>query len=173
MLIDTCLFAILQMHNVLHRFRARRGTGTAIMELKLAQDLVSIYQDPLFLVFLDFRKASDTVDRDRLLVTLEGCGEGPQVCGLLETFWGYQQVVRRQNGFHGPAFPATRVTTRGGLFSPALLNVVVDNVIRTCLTMTLEDQRVPHDGLVETVGRFLGFFYSYDGIVGSRNSDWI
>ena len=33
------------------------------MELKLAQDLSRVYQDPLFLVFLDLRKAYDTVDR--------------------------------------------------------------------------------------------------------------
>ena len=57
------------------------------MELKLAQDLTSIYQDSLFLVFLYLRKAYDTVERDRLLITLEGCGEGPRMCGILDTFW--------------------------------------------------------------------------------------
>ena len=69
-LIDTCLCARLQIHNVLHRFRARRGTGTDIIEIKLAQELIGIDQDPLLLVFLDLRKAYDIVDRDRLLVTL-------------------------------------------------------------------------------------------------------
>ena len=38
-LIDTCLCAILQMNDVLHGFRTRRGIGTDIMELKLAQEL--------------------------------------------------------------------------------------------------------------------------------------
>ena len=38
-LIDTRLRASLQMHNVLHGFRSRRGIGAAIMELKLAQEL--------------------------------------------------------------------------------------------------------------------------------------
>ena len=36
-LIETHLNASLQFHNVLNRFRAGRGTGTAIMELKLTQ----------------------------------------------------------------------------------------------------------------------------------------
>ena len=36
----------------------------AIMELKLAQELASIDQDPIFLLFLDLRKAYDIVDRD-------------------------------------------------------------------------------------------------------------
>ena len=85
-LIDTCLKQALQMHDFLHGFRSRRGTGTAIMELKLDQELDSIGQYPFFLVFLDLRKAYDTVDQEHVLVTLEGYGAGPHICGLLETF---------------------------------------------------------------------------------------
>ena len=35
--------------------------------------------------------------------------------------------------------------------------------------MKLEDQRVAHDGLGETVGRCLGVFYADDGMVSSRD----
>ena len=56
---------------------------------------------------------------------------------------------------------------------PTLFNVVVDNSIIICLAMTVEDHRVDHAGMVETVGRCLGFLYAYNGIVYSRNSDWI
>ena len=56
---------------------------------------------------------------------------------------------------------------------PTLFNVVVDNVIITWMAMTVEDQRVAQDGLGETVGRCLGVFYADDGMVGSRNSDWL
>ena len=54
-LIETRLHTSLQLHDVLHSFRDGRGTGTAIMELKLDQELASIDQDPLFLVFLYLR----------------------------------------------------------------------------------------------------------------------
>ena len=40
------------------------------MELKLVQELARIDQNPLFLLFLDLRKAYDTMDRYRLLITL-------------------------------------------------------------------------------------------------------
>ena len=53
----TRIKAKVQFRNVLHRFRAGRGTWTAIMELKLAQDLASVDQDTLVLVLLDLRKA--------------------------------------------------------------------------------------------------------------------
>ena len=56
-LIDTRLRASLQLHDVLHGFRTGRGTGTAIMELKLAQELSSVDHNPLFLVFLEIWKA--------------------------------------------------------------------------------------------------------------------
>ena len=61
-LIDTHLRASLQMHGVIHGFRAGRRTKTAIIRLNLAKELDSIYQDPLVLVFLDLRKANETVD---------------------------------------------------------------------------------------------------------------
>ena len=125
----------------------------AIIELKVAQELANINQDPLFLVFLDLRTAYDTVDRDHPIIALEGYVAGPRLCGILETFWDYQQVVPRQNGFHGLDLPNTRGTTQGGLVSLTLFNVVVDNFIRTSLAMTVKDQRVDHDGLGETVGR--------------------
>ena len=137
-LIDTRLCAILQMHDVLHGFRSRRGMGMAIMYLKFAQELVSIDQDPLFLVLLDFMKSYDTVHRDCLHITLEGYEVVPQLCGILDTFWDCQQVVPRQNGFHVPAFPATRGTTQGRLVSPTLFNVVVDNIIRSWLAMIVD-----------------------------------
>ena len=60
-LIDTCLQTSLQFHDVLHGFRSGRREVTVIMELKLTQDLSGIYQDPLFLVFLNLRKAYDIV----------------------------------------------------------------------------------------------------------------
>ena len=124
-LIDTHLHASLQMHDFLHGFRDGRGTGTAIMEVKLAQELSRIYEGPLFLVLLDLRKAYDTVDQYRLIITLEGYGRGPQMCGLLETFWEYQQVVPRQNGFYRPALPITRGTMQDVLVYLTLFNVVM------------------------------------------------
>ena len=104
------------------------------------------------------------MDQESLLITLEGYGMVPCLCELLETFCDLQQVVPIQNGFHGPAFPAKRVTTQGGLVSLTLFNLVVDNVIRTWLAMTADYQRVAHYRLVETFGRCLRVLYANDGL---------
>ena len=39
--------------------------------------------------------------------------------------------------------------------------------------MIVEDQKVAHDGIGETVGRCLGLLYANDGMVGSRDPDWL
>ena len=63
------------------------------------------------------------------------------------------------NGLHIPAFPVTRGTTQGGLVSPMILNMVADNIIRTWMAVTVEDERVDNDGLGETARRCLGVFW--------------
>ena len=60
--------------------------GVAITELNMAQELASIDQDLLFLVFLDIWKAYNALDCGRLLKTLVGYGAGPKMQGLLAEF---------------------------------------------------------------------------------------
>ena len=79
-------------------------------------------------------------------------------------------MVTRKNGFHRTALPATRGITQGNLVPPTLFNVVVDNVITTWMAMTVEEQKVAHDGFGETFGLCLGVFYADDGMVGSRDA---
>ena len=143
--IDTCIRASLQYHDALHGLRSGRGTGKATMELKLSQELSSIDHDPLFLVFLDLQKEYSTMDRENLIHTLEEYSAGTRMCRLLETLWSHQKLLPRHNGYHKLALPTTQRMTQIGLISPTLFNVVVDNVIRTWLSMTVEDQRVSHD----------------------------
>ena len=65
--IDTRIKIALQFHGVLHGFHAERGTGAIIMDLKLNQDLAIVYQDLLFLVLLDIRKAYANLYCEQLL----------------------------------------------------------------------------------------------------------
>ena len=74
----------------------------------------------------------------------------------------------RQNGYHILVFQDTRGIMQSGLISLKLFNSVVENVIRTWLSMTVEDQRVDHEGMGESVRRCLGVFYADDGMFVSR-----
>jgi hypothetical protein len=70
------LHAIL-LHEALHGCPNRRGTGTAILEAKLAQQLAHLEQEPFYGVFLNLKKAFNTMDWERCLLILEGYGAGP------------------------------------------------------------------------------------------------
>ena len=62
-IVNSRLRSSIVIHDVLHGFRQGRGTGTAIMEAKLEQQLSGIVHDPLFWVFINVRKAYDSLDR--------------------------------------------------------------------------------------------------------------
>ena len=66
---------------------------------------------------------------------------------------------------------ATLGMTQEGLISPTLFNMVVDNVVRTWMDMTVKDQVLAQEGLGLNVGRRMGVFYANDGMIGSRESE--
>ena len=57
----------LVIHDCLRGFTAGRGTDTAIMEVKLAQQLAYLEQVPLYGLFIDLCKAFDAMDCKRCL----------------------------------------------------------------------------------------------------------
>ena len=60
-LMDQRLNAI-TLHESLHGCRDGRGTGTAVIKAKLAQQLAHLEQRPFYEVFLDLKKAFDAMD---------------------------------------------------------------------------------------------------------------
>ena len=129
--------------------------------------LDSIDHEALFLVFLDLRKAYDTLDRGLFLQTPEGYGAGPKTHGILVELWENQWVVTRQSGHHGPQFWATRGTTKWGFPFTILFNVDFDSVVRHWILMTVEYGYVLHGRLGHTMGCSLGVFYADDKLLGS------
>ena len=63
------------------------GEGTSTLEANLAHQLDKIAHEPLFQVFLDFHKAYESLDRERLLELLRGYGMVPNIARLLNNYW--------------------------------------------------------------------------------------
>jgi len=140
--------------------------------VKLFQQLASIQQVPVFEVFLDLKKAYDTLDRERTLTILEQYGVGARSIRLLRQFWDQQQIVARQGGFYGDPFGATRGVTQGDIISPTIFNVVADAIVRYWLSLVVDDGSEV-DGLGMMVQEWLVLFYADDGLIASRNAKWL
>ncbi len=114
-IMDKCLND-LELHDCLHGFRAKKGTGTAIIKAKLAQpqQLAFMEQGPLYGIFIDLQKAFDSMDRGRCLEVLKGYGAGPKMLRLIKHFWDKVELACRAEGNFGRIFKALRGVTQGG-----------------------------------------------------------
>ena len=99
------------LHDTLHGFRIWRGTETATLEAKLAHQMAGLAHKPLFQVFLDVRKAYNSLDKERCLELLSGYGLGPNLARLLENYWRRQGIVPKIGKYLGTAFGAWRGVT--------------------------------------------------------------
>ena len=97
---------VVQFHDCLHGFLKGRGTGTATIEAKLAQQLAYLEQQPFYEVFIDLCKAYDAIGRDRCLDILRGYGVGYKMFRLIKFFWDNAELVCRANGYFGEPFKA-------------------------------------------------------------------
>jgi hypothetical protein len=127
--IDHQLDAI-NLHDSLHGCRHNRGTGTAINEAKLAQQLSYLELRPFYGVFLDLRKAFDAMDQERCIMVLEGYGADPWMIRLIRGFWCDAIMVCRAAGNYSMAFKAGRGVTQGGPLLAKLFIIMVDAVVR-------------------------------------------
>jgi hypothetical protein len=80
-------FDAFELHDSLHGCRNKRGTGTAIIEAKLAQQLSYLELKPFYGIFLDLRKAFDAMDKERCIMILEGYGAGQRLVRLVRSYW--------------------------------------------------------------------------------------
>ena len=91
-------------HGALRGFRAGRGTGTATLEAKLLQQLAALWEEVLYVIFLDMTKVYDALDRSRCLEILGGYSVGPNARRLLTNHWRRLTIVAQAGGYFGTAF---------------------------------------------------------------------
>jgi hypothetical protein len=162
----------LELHNCLHSGLPRWGTGTAIMEVKLNQQLAWLDQALLYQIYLDLKKAYDTLDWTQCLETLAGYGVGPNLLRLQKHFWDGARMVCHAGGNYGEHFSAGRGVTQGGPLSSLMFNVCVDAVVREWLRQCLGDNTA-RMGIGEAARDHVVAFFVDDGLVAARCPEWL
>ena len=93
MIIHKRLIESIQFHDSIHGFRTERGTSTAIINIKLKMQLAKRRKIPLYMIFLDIKKAYDTIDRERVIILLKKYGLGDNIIKLMENIWDKDTVI--------------------------------------------------------------------------------
>ena len=152
----------IKLHDSLHGCLAGRGTGTGIIEAKLAQQLAHLEQAPFFGVFIDLKKAFNAMDRGRCLAILALHGVGPKMLRLIRSFWETATNVCRAKGNYGRPFKAGRGVTQGGPLSAKLFNIIVDAVVREWMRIMRETLDDSDGKLAARVEALFAIFYVDD-----------
>ena len=152
----------IEFDDAIHGFREGRGTGTAILEAKLLAQLRCRSDEPLFMVFLDLKKAYDTLNRTQAMRILEAYGVGPNIRRLIQAIWDGDTMIPRQAGYYGRAFRARRGVRQGDIVSPLIFNIMVDAVVRHW--RHVQNPRELDD---------LALFYADDGMVSGGDAETV
>jgi hypothetical protein len=171
-IIDHRLDAI-ELHDCLHGCRANRGTGTAVIEAKLAQQLLHLELKPFYRVFLDLKKAFNSMDRDRCILILEGYGAGPRMIWLIWTYWRDAIMVCHASGNYGTPFKAGRGVTQGGPLFAKLFNNLFDAVACEWLRELREGGNYKVWELDDLMLTFFAIFYVDDAYLTSRDAGFL
>jgi hypothetical protein len=111
-------------------FRPGRSTVDQIFALRQIIELRSKFKRPLYVTFVDFKAAFDSVDRSRMYEVLErSIGLPHRIVALIAQMYdGSVDVVRVGQSF-SKAFPVKTGVKQGALLSPLLFNIVLDCVL--------------------------------------------
>jgi hypothetical protein len=88
-----CHLGSIEFHPCLHGGLPKRGTRTAAIKARLAQQLAWMGQELLYQVSVDLRKAYDHLDQELCLAIMTGYGVGPKLLRLQTKFWYQAQMV--------------------------------------------------------------------------------
>ena len=117
----------------IHGFRRGRGCYTAIGEAKLKIQEATCNYKTLYQIYLDLKKAYDSVDREQVMRILEIYKVGPRIRRYIRGIWDEQKFVLRQAGFYSEEIDVERGVTQGDIDSPIIFNILVDAVVRKFL----------------------------------------
>jgi exonuclease III len=128
-ILDVYLSRQIKLNDAQFGFREGLSTENAILALKHTANYYVSRETPIFACFLDLSKAFDLVSYDVLWAKLKEIGIPHELIGILSHWYQTQiNVIKWANTFSDP-FTLNCGVRQGGLTSPRLFNVYVDQLI--------------------------------------------
>ena len=117
------------------------------------------------MVFIDIKKAYDSVDRKKTISLLENYGLGKNTTKLLKNIWDGDIMVPKQQLIFGKPFVTERGVKQGDIVSPTIFNIIIDSVVRQTLYESMEDDN-NNTNNTTTIQ-----FYADDGVLAGNDYD--
>ena len=111
-------------------FRKRRGCTDQIFALRNIIEQTLEWNCPLYINFIDFKKAFDSVHHDTLWKILRSYGVPLKIVSLIETFYNHFECSVILSNTSSEWFTVKSGVRQGCILSPILFLVVVDWVMR-------------------------------------------
>ena len=110
-------------------FRANRSTVDMIFTVRQLQEKSLEQQMPLYLAFIDFSKAFDTVHRDCVWQLLHKYGCPPKFVGMIQQLHDGMQAQVCVNGDVTDPFPVAHGVKQGCVLAPTLFTIYLAAVL--------------------------------------------
>eukprot|EP00117_Sycon_ciliatum_P017917 scpid39254/ scgid16723/ Retrovirus-related Pol polyprotein LINE-1; Long interspersed element-1; Reverse transcriptase; Endonuclease len=111
-------------------FRTGRSTVDMLCVLQIIIEKSLEWQNPVSIVFIDYRKAFDTVNHSHLFGCLLDFGFPRHIVCLLQNLYTGMSGVIRWNGSHSPEFAIKKGVRQGCILSPHLFSLYTESVMR-------------------------------------------
>jgi len=114
-------------------FRAGRGCVDQIFALRQVIELHHEFREPLFIAFIDFAAAFDSIDRRSLRLILEALGFPTKIIKVIMALYNETKCRVRVYGQESKPFTVTTGVRQGAILSPTLFNICIDWAMREAL----------------------------------------
>jgi hypothetical protein len=114
-------------------FRQGRGTRDQVTNLRILMQKAHEHQQPVYMCFIDFRKAFDWVSHDKLWLAMMDMGYPLHLINLLMRLYKKQLAKVKVAGTMSEWFRVQRGVRQGCVLSPYLFNILAEMVMRETL----------------------------------------
>ena len=114
-------------------FKRGRGTRDHIANLRWLLESSREYQQDIFICFIDYKKAFDCVDLERMWITLKDMGVPLHLIILLKNLYANQEATVRTEFGETDKINIGKGVRQGCILSPILFNIYAERVMREAL----------------------------------------
>jgi len=114
-------------------FRPNRGTTEHLCNLRLMTERERARRQPLYLCFIDFEKAFDTISHKKLWKGMLSMRFAPHLVSLIKSLYEMQKSNVRAAGGKSDWFNVLKGVRQGCLLSPYLFNIMCKVLMRLAL----------------------------------------